>query len=162
MSPTRGRTLLLLMLPMALVAWGIGTYAFAIAGWYPLPALWIPLPPVLAALVLLALGWQVRQLRDHKPSSIRPASAPVVAAAAKAGSVVGALVSGYYLGFLPLLATEAGLPGLLSLVLRSLLCAAGYVALMAVGMVVERWCRIELDDEPGSPSASGYGSPATA
>lgn len=149
MSPTRGRSLFLYLFSAALIAWGIATFALGVSGWFAGPPLWVALPPLLISLVLLALGWQVRQLRERRLSAMPPSSAPVVAAAAKAASLVGAVVAGYYLGFLPLILTEPGSPMLSALILRSAVCAAGYLVLMSTGMVVERWCHIELDDDAG-------------
>lgn len=149
MSPTRGRSLLLCLFPAALMAWGIATLTLRVAGWFAGPPLWVAIPPLVISLVLLVLGWQVRQLRERRLSAMPPSSAPAVAAAAKAASVVGAVVAGYYLGFLPLILTESGSPMLSALILRSAVCAAGYLLLLGAGMVVERWCHIELDDDAG-------------
>lgn len=153
MTPTRGRTLLLVGLVTAVVAW-------LLADAFEVPALprSAPLTAGLLALVELAMAKVVRdRLRGRRDERGRPVGRPLhpvqvakAAALAKASSPAGALLAGAYAGVavwaLPDPADGVRADGVVAVV--SALVAVG---LVLAALALERACRAPVDPV-GSPA----------
>lgn len=122
-------------------------------------------PPLLAGLVLLAigavvvaLGWNVRQYTRGDRPDVDAIVAARTVVLATAAAYTGALLTGWYgahvLVALPDLAIESR-RGVAVGAGVTLVCA---VVLAVVGLVVERWCEVRRDDDD-PPGADAAGSP---
>ena len=111
---------------------------------------------VALALGLLLAGRPVKRLvagRATRP--VNPLYAARVLAMAQAAALAGAAFVGWYAAQIVLLVPDADIPSqqLLMLILGVLALAAAGLA--AVGLVVQRWCR--LDDDPDDPRRGDRG-----
>ena len=71
----------------------------------------------------------------------------------KASALAGALVAGVYFGFALRYLTRLDAPGPRERVIASAVCVVAGLALCAVGMLLERACKVPKDtdaDDPGS------------
>lgn len=150
--------------PGSLFAWGGGGLALSVV----FHILWeqfgralpgIPWPAVvgmlLLAAALLILGWPIRRWREgDRSSDIDLVQAARVAMLAKAASMCGSGLTGWYLGAaLYLLVSAFGVRAESGL---GMLVAAGAAgALMVVGIVVEGFCTLPPDDRGSGGSGGG-------
>jgi hypothetical protein len=105
---------------------------------------------VALALGLLLAGRPVKRLvagRATRP--VNPLYAARVLAMAQAAALAGAAIVGWYVAQVLMLIPDADIPSqqLQMLILGVLALAAAGLA--AVGLVVQRWCRLEDDDRGG-------------
>ena len=123
-----------------------------------------PVPfPIVAALIPLAVaiylsweGWQVRRLKKRKRTRLSPLGAARVLVLAWSCSRGGSVLAGAS-GALALMYSYAGSSHYVTIqVIALLTTGATNVLLVAAGLVVEHWCRIDDDEE--APGAEG--SPA--
>jgi hypothetical protein len=110
---------------------------------------------VALALGLLIAGRPVKRLvagRATRP--LNPLYAARVLAMAQAAALAGAVIVGWYLAQIVLLIPDADVPSqqLQMLVLGILALAAAGLA--AVGLVVQRWCRLDEDQTNGQHDSS--------
>ena len=150
MGRTRSSTLALVAAATGAVTWGVLSLLDS-RGTHLAPVLWVvaPILVVVAALVLWAASAVRSFLRGRRPS-LDPIRAARTAALAKASSLTGALLAGWYAGqallTLPHLQVEAQ---------QGRAWSAGAAAVAAVvlavaGLVAERFCELPPpgDGEP--------------
>jgi hypothetical protein len=98
------------------------------------------------AVVLLALGWPIRQfVRGKRDRRIDPFRAMRTLLFAKASSLMGSLVAGAALGTLLYLLSRP-VPAGGSSALLTVGTLLGAVVVAASGLVVEQWCRLPPQD----------------
>lgn len=148
MTATRIRVLALLAFVAAVVGFStVRVWESAGRGAFPLP--WSALAGMLViAAAVLVVGWPVRRWNaGHRDRRLDPLRAARAAVLAKASSLAGALLVGWYTGqglvVLPDLAIE---PRRERLVVSALAVAAA-ATMVAAGLVAERWCRLREDEE---------------
>lgn len=154
MTPTRPRTLVLLGLGVALAVLGLLSLARLV-----LPAVpWtVPVAVVLVALGVLAaaLGFRRRLLGAPGARPYDPLQAARMVVLAKASSHAGAVLAGGYLGFtVALLLRSTSRARLVDAALAGASVLAA-LALVGLGLWLERMCRVPSDDErpPGATTA---------
>ena len=117
----------------------------------------LPWPAILGmivlSLVLLVLGWPIKKWNDGDRSrDIDHVAAARTAMLAKAASLTGSLLTGWYLGAAAYLFISAG--GVrASAALGMLLAVAASAILMIVGLIVESYCTLPPDDTAGADPA---------
>lgn len=127
----------------------------------------LPIPVVaslvvaLIAVVVLGLGWNVRQFTRGKRPGLDPLLAARTVVLATASAYTGALLTGWYGAHALLVLGDLEIDArreLATSTVPALVCAVG---LAVVGLVVERWCEVRGDDdEPGGGEAgAATGSP---
>jgi hypothetical protein len=144
----------------------LGAALITVAGWLAL-RWWVrsghelPLLPwtapavmaVLAAAVLVA-GWQVRQwTRGRRERALDPLRAARTVVLAKAAQYAGALLTGWYAAQALVVLPTVDVEPRRDLLVRGLVSLVAAAVLWVVGWVVERWCRVPVDDE--QPPAGG-------
>ncbi|UBH24861.1 DUF3180 domain-containing protein [Micrococcus porci] len=143
-------------------------FAAAVLGWLAAltaPSLGLAAPVMhLAALVTvvavgvlcLVLGWRVRRDRD-RPLAQRmdPLAAARTLVLGQASGLTGAGLAGWHAGVGLEVASRAGIEA--PAVLTAGLLALGGAALLTVGVVVERWCRIPPEGDGAEPGAGQDG-----
>lgn len=106
---------------------------------------------LLIAVVVLMLGLSVRRLTEGKSTRLDAIRAARVAMLAKASSLAGTALAGYH-GAQTLIAwTNISAPALRDHAVVAGAAAVACVVLVAVGMLVEHWCRLPPPDE-GEPA----------
>ena len=145
----------------------LGAVVVAVAGWLAL-RWWaqggreLPMLPwtapgvmaVLAAAVLVA-GWQVRQwTRGKRERPLDPLRAARTVVLAKASQYAGALLTGWYAAQSLVVLPTVDVEPRRDLLVRGLVSLAAAVVLWVVGWVVERWCRVPVDDEQPPPGGA--------
>ncbi|QDB80354.1 DUF3180 domain-containing protein [Georgenia wutianyii] len=116
----------------------------------------VPVPPVTGigllalAVVLLALGRSVRRLVEGKDTRMTQLGAARVAMLAKASSLSGSALGGYFAAQVLLAWRNITAPALREHALSAGGALLACLALVAVALVVEHWCRLppEEDGEP--------------
>jgi Protein of unknown function (DUF3180) len=154
--PTRTTRLLLGAGAVAVLGWL--ALRWWIQGGRELPMLPWTAPAVmgLLAIAVLVSGWQVRQwTRGRRERALDPLRAARTVVLAKAAQYAGALLSGWYaaqaLAVLPTVDVEPRR----GLLVRGLVSLAAAVVLWVVGWLVERWCRVPVDDDDKAPPSQG-------
>lgn len=120
-----------------------------------------PLVAGVEIMVIFAIfwgGWQVRKLRDGKPSKIRLVQAPIVLAASQMGAIWSALFLGYLTGFSILLIQLWHSQYLWNYGVRILLFLIITIVMLAVSLLVEKWCESDTSD----PKDKKQGKPSTS
>lgn len=148
MRPTRTGLLSAVVLAVAALTWSALRVWTARGGTEP-ELMWRTVLTIgLLAVAVFGVGWPVRQwVRGDKSRRIDALRAARTAALAKASSYAGALLLGFFAGyvvhFLPTVGIAARraqlVLGLADLVVSGLLLAAG--------LLVERWCRVPPEDD---------------
>lgn len=154
MSPTRAGVL-------ATLAFGAGLVAYALVALLPvtLPAMPWTLPAaigaVAVAVVLLALSLRRRLRGGVGVTPVHPIAAARTVVLAKSCSHGGALLAGAYAGVAVHLALRYVSEARRVDALVSALSAVAALALMAAGLLLERFCRVQSpdDDPPPAPRA---------
>lgn len=110
------------------------------------------------AVVVLVLGWRVRQYVRGK-SSMDAIAAARVAALAVSAAFVGALMVGVGVAEVVAVVGLADAPAARTDALVGGVTALLAVGLLVAGLVVQAWCRIREDDDetkgPGGPGSPG-------
>ena len=152
--PTRTPWLLLGAVLVAVAGWlGLRWWA---QGGRELPMLPWTAPGVMAVLAaaVLVAGWQVRQwTRGKRERPLDPLRAARTVVLAKAAQYAGALLSGWYAAQSLVVLPTVDVEPRRDLLVRGLVSLVAAVVLWVVGWVVERWCRVPVDDE--QPPAGG-------
>lgn len=142
MAATRWRTLLAVALVGAAVTWYLLRVLVGHGGMVPSVG-WLVLPvELIIAMVVLRLGWSVRQYLHGNRPDLDPVRAARTAVLAKAACYTGALLLGFYGGTVLALVTDLSVPGNGGRAGAAGLAAAGALVMAVVGLVVERFCRI--------------------
>ncbi|GGC04923.1 DUF3180 domain-containing protein [Cellulomonas carbonis] len=106
---------------------------------------------VVIAVLVLASGWQVRQLRDGKRPGMDPLRAARTVVLATASAYTGALLAGWYGGHVLLTVGDLEIAARRDVAVTAGVALAAAVLLAVVGLVVERWCEVrDGDDEDGT------------
>lgn len=151
----------LVLAAAALLGWAAGIAAPSL-GWAAPVVGRSGLVTVVAVSVLcLVLGWRVRRDRE-RPAAARmdPLAAARVLVLGQASGFAGAALAGWHAGVAVQVALRTGTTA--PTVRDAALQVGGGLLLLAVGLVVERWCRIPPEEDapeggPGQDGASGRG-----
>lgn len=154
--PTRTPWLLLGAVLVTLAGW------LALRWWadggHELPMLPWTAPGVMAVLAaaVLVSGWQVRQwTRGRRERPLDPLRAARTVLLAKAAQYAGALLSGWYAAQALVVVPTVDVEPRRDLLVRGLVSLLAAVVLWVVGWVVERWCRVPVDDDRDRPPPGG-------
>lgn len=110
------------------------------------------------SVLCLVLGWRVRRDREKPPAArMDPIAAARTLVFGQAAGFAGAALAGWHAGVALQVAARAGAGA--PTVREAALQAAGGLVLLAVGLVVERWCRIPPE---GDAAEGGRGEDGTA
>lgn len=157
MRPLRWRTLAIVgAVACALTA--LGVWSSLRGGATPVDVPWTTLPvAVVAAFVVLAMAWTVRQYKRGKRARLDPQRAVRTVLVSQASAYAGALLSGVYGGYALMLLPDWSHEPRREIAIAALLSALGGLLMLAAGIVGEWWCRIGPDDEDErhEPSAPG-------
>jgi hypothetical protein len=156
--PTRTRRLLLGALAVAVVGW-LGLRWWAQSG-HELPMLPWTAPAVMALLAgaILASGWPVRQWTNgRRERPLDPLRAARTVVLAKAAQYAGALLSGWYAAQVVVVLPTVDVEPRRNLLVRGLVSLLAAMTVWVVGWLVERWCRVPMDEDEGP---DGGGVPA--
>lgn len=150
----RWSTVTVVLAAAAVLSWAFGRWWIA-GGHPPLRVGW------LAGVVLLGMGavvlgmglrmWRMRHGRTH----VEPVVAARILGLAQASALTGAVIAGLHLGQAIALAPDAGFAGRGGLALKWAVAGLGAVVLGSAGLLVQRWCRIDDDDDEDPSSRSG-------
>lgn len=161
-SGLRGRTVAALFAAAFVLGFLVQRLATDHLGRLPVPS-WPGLALILAVLVGLPLAaWPIRRWRAGRlERRLDPIRAFRTLVLARAAALAGAIVAGSYLALALVFAGEGSSGGLARGLPWSLAYAIAGGLLVAIGLVVQSWCRIEpptpgsdrLDDPPGEPSS---------
>lgn len=147
--------LVIIALVFAAFGW-FATLVTARLGW-PTPGLPYSTLVTLGLLiaVLLTLGLRVRSWRDgRREQSLSPILAARTFILAQASSYGGALLFGWHTGVLADALTALGSGAPVGLLFPSLALMAGSLVVIAVGLLVERFCRIPPEDNGATPDGT--------
>ena len=159
MEPTRPRLLVALAVLAAALGWSSVRLIDAYANrTMPVPWTMAAVMVMLAlAVALWARGTRARLARRPGTKPMDPIVAARTAALALAGSRVGALVVGFYVGAGLALAPGWDVAGVRERVIASIVTVVGGLLLVAASLWLERICRIPPEDGP--PAASDDATP---
>lgn len=146
--------LALIVVASGVVAW---TLSFVLTGMghTPLPVPYtVPVIAVVAGIVALGFGWQVRAyLKGDKPG-LDPLRAARTAVFAQATAYSGAVLLGVSLGFALVLLPDWAHEPRREVILTALIAALGSAVMLGAGVLAEHWCRHGMDDDDQDPEAS--------
>jgi hypothetical protein len=149
MTPTRVRTLVIIAVVCAIVAWLLLRQAYSSLP--PLP--WTGVPALL--LLAVAEAWSGRNLRSRlrgRGKPIPPIAVARMAALAKATSLAAALVGGFAAGFLLYVASSLDKAAYRADAYVSAGTFGAAVILVLAALYLEHGCRVPTpQDEPGQP-----------
>lgn len=156
MTPTRWRSLA----GVALAA-GVLGYVFLqvmeASGRYAATLPWTAVAAmVVLAVAVLVIGWPVRRWnRGHRDRHLDPIRAARTAVLAKAASLAGSALAGWYAGQVLRLLPDVAITPRRDVLLSDAAAVGTALLLLAAGLVVERWCRLPGgdDDEDDTPQA---------
>lgn len=117
----------------------------------------VPVPPAtgaglaVIAVVVLLLGRSVRRMVQGRPARMDLLRAARVVMFAKACSLSGAALTGYFVAQLLIAWTNISAPALREHAMSSGVATVACVALVVVALVVEHWCRLPPEDD-GEPA----------
>ncbi len=120
---------------------------------------WLALAVMVIMIVMVLLaGWDIREYLRGRGSRVpTPQRARRTLVAGQACALAGAVVVGWYAAHAAVFARRLDVPSGRAGFWLSLVLAAGAVALVVAGFVVQTWCRIPEDDEDGHGGAGGGG-----
>lgn len=143
---------------VALIATGLG--------WLVLRALhrdgngpvvtWLVVPVLLAlCTVVLVTGWQVRQYQREERKHLDMLRASRTVALAKAASLTGAVLCGWYLAHILLRAPDLGVATVRESLISTAVATVLGGALSGCGLLAEHWCKLPPDSGDGQDPANG-------
>ncbi len=111
----------------------------------------VPIILVVLAAVVLVLAWQVHRYAKgkNKKYDIRRAAPTLVAA--KALEIVGAILAGWYLGQLGVVALHTASDWARQVLVQCAVAATASVVDLVAGLVSEWWCTLPPDEGPDNP-----------
>jgi hypothetical protein len=116
----------------------------------PVPVLSTVVLALLAA-VVLALGRQVRQVRDGRRKGTDPIVAARTVVLATAAAHTGALLTGWYAAHVLLVVGDLAIDARRDVAVSAGVAAGGALLLVTAGLVAERWCEIRDHDDDDGP-----------
>lgn len=122
----------------------------------PVPVLaWVAVLAI--ALVVAALGWNVRQYKAGKRPEMDMLLAARTVVLATASAYTGALLTGWYAAQVLVVIGDLDVSARRDVAITAGVAAISAVVLGVVGLLVERWCEVPPpdDDEGGPTPASG-------
>ncbi|AMM30977.1 membrane protein [Sinomonas atrocyanea] len=162
MKPLKPWVLVLVAIVVGLL--GVAANAFAMRSSAPTPVLPISAIGSMAVIAVVTLGLGIRVLRwrtGHRSHMLDPIFAARTLVLAHACAYAGAVLLGWHGGVIadqvPLLASRAGTPA----VETALLLIAGSVVMVAIGFIVERFCRIPPEEGDDDGLSEGGRTPDT-
>lgn len=152
-----------LLLVVGLVATGVGwiVQRLLTSGGRALPSpSWLTIAVFVAVAVgLLLAGRPVRRLvAGTATRPVSPLFAARILALAQAAALAGALVAGWYLASALLLLPDLDVESQRGLAVQFLVLALGSGGMAAVGMLVQRWCRVDASGPGGRPGGKSGGA----
>lgn len=162
----RSITKLSTLVAVALIATGLG--------WLVLRALhpdgngpvvtWLVVPVLLAlCTVVLATGWQVRQYQREQRKHLDMLKASRTVALAKAASLTGAVLGGWYLAHILLRAPDLGIATVRESLISTAVATVLGGMLAGCGLLSEHWCKLPPQSGDGEgPGAGDYPWPGEA
>jgi len=160
-SGLRVRWLVVLALAAAAVGWGVLALVErggGVVGRVPWP---VAVTLVLIAALVLRAGWAVRRYTQGRRPSLSGLRAARTLVLAQSSALTGAVLTGWYVAHVLLVAGDLDVPALRGKALWAGLAVLAAVALVVAGLVVERWCRVQgRDDDDGTPPGSASATPA--
>lgn len=115
------------------------------------------LGPLAIGLVIAWQGWQVRAFKLGK-RSLDPLRAARIWVLSQATSRAGAILAGGAGGIAAAYATSGPTAFLTAQAWYAALAALGSVAMSGLGLLAERWCRVDDDSDPDTPGAQPAGA----
>lgn len=115
--------------------------------------------PALLAVVLLLLGRGVRRLVNQERTSMTPLGAARVVLLAKASSLVGSVLVGYFGAHVLVALDNLSAPLPRDQAIAAGLALVACLALVGVALLVEWWCRVPPDDDDRS-TGTNHGASA--
>ena len=147
MTATRWRTLLLLAVGVAAVTWWVMRLVVGRGAATPPDVPWLVVAvELLIAGVVLSMGWAVRQYQRGKRPTLDPVRAARTAVLAKASCYTGALLTGWYLAQVLIVAGDLDIASQRGRAGAAALAALGALVLAVVGLVVEWFCQVPPED----------------
>lgn len=158
MRLTSWSTLALVALVSALVSWVVLDVA-ASAGILLTPSAWFTAVfLLLASAWLLVRGRGVRRMVAGERTRMTPLLAARVVSLAKASSLTGSLLAGWFVAQLVWASGNAAAPLNREIMVGALIDLGASLVLVGVGMLVEHWCHVQPpeddDTTPNHPTAT--------
>lgn len=148
MQRTRWQTLLTVAVTTAALGWLVLRLLDRTAV-QPPPVPWlVSVVMLVIAGVVLTMGWQVRQFLAGKRPQLNPIRAARTAVLAKASCYTGALLAGWYLSQVLAVVGNLSIASQRDRAQAAAVAAVTAVLMAAVGLLVERFCRVPPPDEP--------------
>lgn len=162
MTRTPWRRLLLVAVVSAAVSAGVLRIAESRgATVLPVPFL-SSLVVLLIGAVVVSLGWAVRQYTRGKRPALDPLLAARTVVLATASAYTGALLSGWYAGHVLLVLGDLSIDARRSVAISAVVALLCTIALVVVGLVVERWCEVPPPEDDGPAGSASATSGSTA
>lgn len=113
---------------------------------------------VLIGAMVLVGGWQIRQYRRHTGTRMpQPQQARRIVVSAQACALVGGALAGFYAAHAAVAFGNLDSDRLRSIAFAACAAVMTSVAMSAVGLLVQSWCRIDKDDDDDESDRSGGG-----
>ena len=106
------------------------------------------------ALVVLWLGWTVRQYRNGSNPGLSALRAARIVVLAQAVAYTGAIMAGGLAGYGLAVGLEWSHEPRREVAISALIALAGAVAMTVAGRVAERWCKVGGDDDSLPPDGA--------
>lgn len=116
---------------------------------------------LLIAGAVLSLGWSVRQYTRGKRPGMDVLVAARTVVLAKASAYTGALLTGWYAGHSLLALGDLQIEARRDLAVSGAVATVCTLLLIAVGLLVERWCEVPGDDDEEDGGSGGSAATGT-
>ena len=140
---------------MGAVAFAVSRYLVT-SGHTPHPVSWVSLVvSASAGLVVLWLGWTVRQYRTGSNPGMSGLRAARIAALSQAVAYTGSIMAGGFGGYALAVALEWSHAPRREVAISALIALVGAVGMVVAGRIAERWCKVDgRDDDDPPPNAA--------
>ncbi|QBF45071.1 DUF3180 domain-containing protein [Janibacter limosus] len=149
----RSSTVAIVLVAVGVLSWAGGRWWVA-GGHAPMRVGWLAGVLLLGmGLVVVATGrrmWRMRRGQGH----VEPLVAARILGLAQASALTGAVIAGLDLGQALALLPDVGFAGRGELAVKWAVGALGALALVAAGLLVQSWCRLDDDDDEDPTSSS--------